>query len=524
MSSSSEETLLRLIVETGSPSEIFVIDGRYNLCKKGMERLECDLPPGLYKVKVRAGSFIKEVPVELSPENSPLVVDVKLHDLQIASAAPLLDTSGAAPFHMRKAEEQSRKPALALGQGCQLFVFCRDAEPGARENPAVGLTLCSANGEALADIVSVGQYESGDADRACAWCNLALDPGAYRLVLDAGEAGVLEQSLFLCPGWQTQLFLTRRSYGETKPVCRANLTSGAVLMAPLVRGFEAGREDLRWAEIARQRLAQNRTMTPDKMLDEMLYAKFQNPLLGIYGGHNLLLAERPDRRLIEEVYGNLKRLIGLHPDVASLGVWLGESGNSFPYPPMLRSSWKIIVQRSVEEPEIVPADSLAARISTRVWGGGAWLLWKSPQQKTAVSSEAAVPAIASASLAASLENGGSVFDRLQAALEQRSGEHDYSELDEAEQLLLRYLTQITERNSAAKLLRETVTHTSVMRKMRSRIQRKSGFLKKAYEAAMQGVARTVDDRISEEKLVQILGVPRSALHQAADGLQRKLKL
>jgi hypothetical protein len=496
VSSSAEEPKFRLIVEGGSPSaEVFVIDGRYNLCAKGMERLEAELPAGLYKVKVRASTFIKEQPVELAPENSPLTIRFAPEELQFASAAPLPDTSTTHEYHRWAAEYYSKQPQVHLGTASEVFMFCRDIEPGRTDDPAAGLTLHKLDGAPVLNFSEAGQLYAGDEFRAPSnACCAAVDPGGYLLRVDAGEAGQLEQTIVASAGWQTQVFLVRREYGDGNPLYRANLNVAAILMNRIGHGFEPDRPDLRWAEMACQRLALGRTGAPDSMLQQMLDQKLDNPMLGIYGGHNLLRADEPDRRLVEDVYRNLLALIGPHPDVLSLGVWLGETGKQFLYPPMLRSSWKILVQRSVAEPDIIPAGSLGAQMATRVWGGGAWLVWDAQERTQSAASNLV--------------------------------DDPESTLDDVERMLLGYLRQASEREFAAKkLLSKAVVHTRVMDKMRKRISgRTQGFLKEAYESALRGLEKSADERVNEEKLVEVLGIPRSALHEAAAGLQKKLKL
>jgi hypothetical protein len=434
-----------------------------------MERLEAELPPGLYKVKVRASTVIKELPVELAPENSPLTIRIPPEELQFASAAPLLDTSTTHEYHRWAAEHYSTQPQVHAGRESELFVFCRDVQPGRRDNPAEGLSLFKLDGAPIVDFAETSRLDSGDEFKApSSACCLAVDPGAYLLRVDAGDAGTLEQTIVTCPGWQTQIFLLRRQYGETESVCRANLSHAAVLMNRLGRGFEPDRPDLRWAEMACQRLALGRTGAPDSMLQQMLNQQLENPMLGIYGAHNLLRASEPDRRLVNEVYRAMVALIGPHPDVLSLGVRLGESGKQFMYPPMLRSSWKILVQRSVTEPDIIPAGSLGAQMATRVWGGGAWLVWDARER----------PVSAGSALADEPE----------------------SRLDDVERMLLGYLRHAADRELATKkLLSKAVVHTRVMDKMRKRISaRPAGLLKRAYESAIRGLEMSADQRVQED--------------------------
>ncbi len=476
MSSSSEGRKLRLRVTTGLPSvEVYVIDGRYNLCAKGMEQVDAKLPAGLYKIKVKAGSTTTEQAVELKPENSPLEVAIGRRDLQFVSAAPLSGAKMTAERHQVMAARYSKRPQISLGSGGELFLFCRNSAARGKFDPAAGLSLHSVDGSPLLTLLKVGKLEPGeDSIPAARACCIALDPGAYRLRMHSDWAGVLERTLIVSPDWQTQLFLLR---GE-----RTSQTETSLLMAKLGRGFEPDREDLLWAEIACQGLAEGRGAASDRVLDRQLYKKFENPMLGVYVAHHLLHSPEADRSLLSRAYRSLSNVLGPHPDVLALGVWLGEAAGQFPYPPMLRSSWRIVVKGSIENADIVPSGSLAASMATRVWGSGAWLVWEAPKEES-------------------------------------------GELNEAEQVLFDYLEQARSREGATRsLLRAAVVHTETMDKMRRRIKGRKGLLKIAYEKAMEGLEVTKDDRVSEEKLVEVLGIPRAALREATAGLQRKLRI
>jgi hypothetical protein len=47
----------------------------------------------------------------------------------------------------------------------------------------------------------------------------------------------------------------------------------------------------------------------------------------------------------------------------------------FNVPPMLRKSWTLVVDTTAKRPEIIPEDSLAAMIATRLWNSYSWLIW-----------------------------------------------------------------------------------------------------------------------------------------------------
>jgi hypothetical protein len=129
----------------------------------------------------------------------------------------------------------------------------------------------------------------------------------------------------------------------------------------------------------------------------MIWRDYKNPMLGIYGAHQLLLSEKlepSDLDLLRNVTSTLQNMIGAHPDVIALDVFLNDLSTNVPVyqapsyrtvyqaPPMLRSSWNILVKASIAHPEIVRAGSLASYVADRIWGDGTWLVWQSSSTDT----------------------------------------------------------------------------------------------------------------------------------------------
>ena len=102
------------------------------------------------------------------------------------------------------------------------------------------------------------------------------------------------------------------------------------------------------------------------MMEALLSGKFENPMFGIYAGHLLALQEKPNLELLRELYENLSRLIGQHPDVTALLISLGDPRAQdllYPDPPMLRASWSLVVkasttQRDLRPPRPIPSEFL----------------------------------------------------------------------------------------------------------------------------------------------------------------------
>jgi hypothetical protein len=371
--------MIPLRVEAELPETfIFVIDGDFRRVAEGQGRLETELPPGLYTVKLKAGTGIHEENIALMPQSGPVYV-MPTAAVSFKSSAPLYQTSALREPHESPARELGRKVQRRLGEGAELFVFVRDLEDRSALSPANGLCIHDAQGD---EVLDLGLEAMAEPSEQWAGINLALDPGSYRLRLRTDVAGDLEQALVLSPGWQTQIFLLRQSFGYTRKVRRADLSSAAIFMARPGLGFEPDARSLRRVELARLGLVSGKPVVPTETLRELLEAKAEDPMLGILGLHSLLLEDRPDIGLAAEVAAHLADLLPGHPDVDALGLAVAARqgrapapGLRFDQPPMLRRSWSFVDAAATELPGLIPADSLAAQVAGRLWGESAWTIW-----------------------------------------------------------------------------------------------------------------------------------------------------
>ena len=375
----------RLTVTTGDvATEIFIVDGRLHVIAQAAGALEDDFDPGIYLIKIRAGEATREEYVTLSPGEQ---VTKAFPRLAFASPAPLADSAVANQQHQEVAIAQSRHPHVKVGHGSEIYVVVRDGIDGGQPvaaagmHPGQGLALLNANG---AQIVDLGTQSWTDSSaRSIAVCNVELDPGPYKLSLTSPNGRRLEQVVVAAAGWQTQVFLLRSAHDPSTEIARPDLSGAAVFMAPLERvdRFDPERSEGRLVELARQALASRRQLLSPRFR-EMLRQKPEDPMLGIFGGHLLLLEPEPDLELLRLVVENVRGLLGQapHPDVEALALRL-ESGPAIQVlenPPMLRRSWTLALEASVARPELVPASSAASTIADRIWGDEPWLIWQSP--------------------------------------------------------------------------------------------------------------------------------------------------
>jgi len=355
---SSEVQERRLVVQSGYPmAEIQILDGRGVVLARAVEHLSVTLPCGYYIIRHIAGSQAKETLLELTPGEGDLWTYAPSFDLPVPRVPP-----------------PPRSPAVSavqLGELSVMLTFPADIP----ELPLYGeLRIRDYDGKQLA-LLSQEQLNSGDN-----WVSLNLAPGCYLLQSPSGPPGerqtiVIEQCLFVGAGWRTEVMVpARQGFPDA-----GNAT---VFMVKPEDG-EPGPDDFSFAELARQTLASSRSASASMgagAIRSMLGAKFENPMLGIYGAHLLIRDPQYDRGLLNEVIGNLKRLVGRHPDVLSLCLLMDDLSDGpiqFRWPPMLRSSWNLIVRKGAQA-GLIPRGSHVSRIGANLWGSSAWLEWKLP--------------------------------------------------------------------------------------------------------------------------------------------------
>ena len=397
-------------------TQISISDARFH--EVGLEdnagQVVVPLQPGMYKVTFREGDAVDEKMAVVLPGSGPVIV-TQSSDIHFRSAVPIADTSTSHEWHQAHARQLSSGPRdVSSGAGAGLLLFVRDigeavveerrapaeglpgdlqrrlelAEPVPRRwlklselgefDPTVGLSLHDEGAKQLRDvplITSLARVGGLRTDFA---------PGTYRLRLDIGRSQELEMPIVCVHGWRLNVFLLCREYGRER-LRRADFDSASMSLSRTEEAFDPDAPGLRQTELALQALAQSQRLR-GRALDAILRAKFDDPMLGLYGGHLLFLAPEPDHELIDTVIRNTGNLLGLdHPDVDALRVRralvdreLPSPRPRFRRPPMLAAGWDAVVAGSRLDPELVPAGSLSDRVADRIARRGPWLVWTRP--------------------------------------------------------------------------------------------------------------------------------------------------
>jgi hypothetical protein len=531
-------------------AEILVLDCRFQFVARGVGTLDTRLAPGAYTIQYKAGSTVVEVPAILRLGAGPVTVDSP--PLTLKSPAPLAGNEAGARYG-DFARQCSREIHGRAGSGGQLFVFVRtaasDAARGAVADSLGDVRVLDADANVVAELASSGQRSS---DGTSLGYNLQMTPGSYLLRYRAGAVGLLEQTVVVSKGWQTQVFASSRPFGASEEL-GPNFPEAAIFMARQGLGFEPNQSAAVRSESARQGLDESRRVAPEgrlrevagevkgirelpwteEQIFELLQQKFGNPTLGIYGIHLLLLNPERDWDLLREVVTALKSLVGEHPDVMALTALpqlsdLG-AGLGFEVPPMLRNSWKLVVGGSAARPELVPTGSYAAGIASRTWGSGAWLVWRPPAAPSRpLGAVAAAPA---AGAAIDTETVGLAITRLQRRVLEnirRLGAGPYAQqvakdprLTDTERAVLLY--SITAAYQGTRLLAEIRSHSGTIdRLMGTLVDKMKQYEWTDWVTGGLELAPAVVAHFTTDRLVRALAVPLAALNQAIVSLADKV--
>lgn len=402
-----------LNVSSGPLSEISVLDGGMNTVARSVGELTEKLSPGLYKVRVRNGPAIQEELVSLDADRS---IDVKAPPFY--SPIPLAETTRTHEYHMARAAHASRNPSFSFGQGCGLFVFCREWSTdgsGTGRNPAAGLSIADETGALLSDLEHDATLEtSGDA--SAAWCAQVAE-GSYRIRFTAANGTVTERALYASPNSQTQIFILLPAPKSAEDAeSGPDLAGGAAIISPSF-AFDPQDRRTQLGEIARYALTQKRKVLTDALRMEIVDEKFDDPMLGLLGAHLVLRDEPENKQLFDTITLNLLRLLGPnHPDLRVLclrrSTPLPQVPRALDTPPMLRASWDLAVAASQADPAAFPEGGSVIEIASKVVPSGSWLLWRRDSEQEGIGSTGAT---GSRALTQSIEDFLTARGRLDAA-------------------------------------------------------------------------------------------------------------
>jgi hypothetical protein len=390
-SSPFTDGLAHLHVTTGSElAEVFVIDRAFALVERAIGTLDKSVPQGVYKIKARLGDVATE---DWYVVNGDLRLDLA-DKLAITSPVPLEGTSQADQQQMRPAAEESRRIVMSAGAGAQIFLCTRrwtepdsDEPSDDRASTLPALSLHRPNGEKLVDLQASGRGDEAGLGDPMLGATVEVDPGNYMVRWGDQSGGTAEQTVVAVRDWQTQVFVLEdqgeelvAGDGVLLPARRERIS---VLMAR--DEFRSNDAQLQLADQARIALASERRIASE-VINDSLFGKFENPMLGLFGAHLMLLSEdakleaaAADQRgaaaglqlappvsfnqgLFDQVVWNLADLLGWdHPDVTALGTKASNKPIAelppVEVPPMLWRSWLLLIEASNDRPDLLPVST-----------------------------------------------------------------------------------------------------------------------------------------------------------------------
>ncbi|WP_035678331.1 phospholipase D-like domain-containing protein [Bradyrhizobium liaoningense] len=368
-------------------AEVLLVDGQQHLVKREVQLLRVNVMPGVYIARVVIGEAIRDETIVVRPDQ-PFTRE--LAPPPIASAIPL-NSSATTHKHHQDAARSAVAPQVSLQAdgNAAIFVVLREwtvEGQGQRSSGPLApiLILRSADGSDL-HTFSIDDADATLRDRVAAQ-GVSLREGFYRLVSHFGDA-VVEMPVYALKDWQTQIYLLSQPCPDR---LAPDFGRASVFWARPGTGFDPDREDLRVLESVRAAAESGRPYLTDKGLTDALYEKFDNPMLGLMSAHALLQRKAIDPGLLAHATANLERMLGPISDVIALKLAVNPDAEVAPveYPPILRWSWELLLQRSVDRPDVIGRHSLAERIGGYVVGRGVWMSWIADPRKESFSSAA----------------------------------------------------------------------------------------------------------------------------------------
>jgi len=362
----------KLNIDTRSSlSEVFVIDGGFNLVARGQGTLQTRLPKGEYLLKYRAGDQLEENWIQLDRDKNVMPAESVLSH----TVAPISERVGWSQTESDFAED--------LRRTCMLSVLIRDPNG---PPPADDVRILDCDGEVVAKLGGLsGSGWKGKKQGNVIGMGGTVLPGGYMIQVSTPGLQPYAMPLWVAPHCATQVFMERRqltTWGKGRK--GPHLASASIFIAAQYLSGQDLKRFLSLAETAKSVLSYDRSIVPsDAEIHASLDEKYRCPILGLLAAHLLRLRyeelhAKQDkgaagaRSLMEIAVRNLEKLMPGSPDVGALRLALGRPGSSdFGVPPMLAHSWAILQELGLSA---IPAGSFAGRIRTAVCATRPWLV------------------------------------------------------------------------------------------------------------------------------------------------------
>ena len=281
-----------LEVLTHDDAEVFVLDAALSRVARSVGGFRQRLRRGLYKIRVSRAGTLQEQLVELRGEDQQHRIFIDRFSA-IAPIGPMLADAGGVERLAREAID-----GLA-GSGPGLLVLARQGVGGPDpRRPFRGARIFPWRATRQAVRLDAGPvYTAAIGGELWAARAVEVNPGDGPLVLEFKHGQQLaRQSVLVAPDWQTRIFLRANDDSRQAPRERVAHTGTAqfdvsIQMAP--PGADVVYMDRSaTVEVAKSALERGRAIfTSERLVEELLYSKFDNPIAGITGLHLFLDAK-----------------------------------------------------------------------------------------------------------------------------------------------------------------------------------------------------------------------------------------
>jgi hypothetical protein len=372
-----------------------LLDQQFIRIERNYGRLEAEVPPGLYLARCEIGGPAVERLVKVAAGQTVKVEFSETNIYVMPSAAPVPGTVSRREHYTEAVWNLARRSApVTVGLGAQLVLFATrqdfaknpDWNTGALPVNWRGVQLLDSDGRLRLDLPGENGRDYEDRRVGRAGFSTELEPGGYFLkwpTIEFGDGRNALQPLWLSAGWITFVFAW--ASGDSPTPQRDSVSIHMARIGRLGHAYDDETDRINGAaELALASLRTGRRQLGDKDLRTLLYAKFENPMLGLLGAHMLLQRSAPNTALFTEVCGNLRHLLGAHPDVDALEYLAAQRlglppradlESKFDFPPMLRDGLLGIDDarwRSASEPRLTTTARLAR---LRLLPEGPWTMF-----------------------------------------------------------------------------------------------------------------------------------------------------
>lgn len=407
---STSEVSLQLTCDNAA-AELLVVNNEFKVVAKGAAPLEAKIEPGIYALKAKIGAQVSEA-LEVIDGSQPSY-SFRLKAPEFDSAMPLTNTRTSREYHENSLARFTKpgESSVALGAGSAIVLYVRDTsgrnfdvkpeQAHAYARNFNGFRLLDAAG---GELVNFDDKATRHLEDGYIGARVQLMPGHYVLGWQHGNQET-RLALNTATGWALHVFIRLQPVAGSTAMA-PDFSEAAFAYDHIDTTYSAHREDFRMLEAARLALLDRSNVVTGQTMRSILTGKYENPMLGVYGGH-MLAGATDDLHLFEQVVANTARLLGQdNPDVVALA-WLYESKkherpagfDARPWPevlgglkgpPLLVHSWDALLA-CAQAAQLDIAKLPAFRVAGDLAVSGIVLTWEHRKQKDV---PAAAPAAA----------------------------------------------------------------------------------------------------------------------------------